>query len=135
MTGDGVFAFDDVAAGSFEFAEDGASAGEKGFADFGEADGAAEAIEQADAEFGFEFEDLLRERRLGDVRMFGGSREAAGGGDGAEVAELVEFHGKSSVIRTAFASYRQCLSIVSELDIGTMGAMYVILLSRGSGRV
>jgi hypothetical protein len=97
VAGDGVFTFDDVAAGRLEFAEDRASAGEEGFADFGEADGAAETIKQAGAEFGFEFEDLLRKRGLRDMRVFGGAGETAGGGDGTEVAELVQFHRKRSV--------------------------------------
>jgi len=96
VAGNGVFAFGDVAAGSLEFAEDGAGAREKSFAGVGEADGAAEAVKETGAEFGFEFEDLLGERGLGDVGMFGGAGEAAGVGDGAEVAELVEFHGRSN---------------------------------------
>jgi len=89
---EGIFLLDDVAAGGFEFTENGASAWKKGFADLGEADGAAEAVEEAGAEFVFKFQDLLGERRLGDVRLFGGAAEGAGFGDGAEVAELVEFH-------------------------------------------
>lgn len=62
-------------------------------AQIGEAHGAAEAIKEAAAEFGFEFLDLLGERRLGDVAFFRGAGKGGGVGDGAEVAELVEFHG------------------------------------------
>ena len=40
------------------------------------------------AEFGFEFKDLLGERWLGDVGMFGGTREAAFLGDHQEDLEF-----------------------------------------------
>ena len=92
VAGDGILALGDVAAGGFEFAEDGAGARQKSFAGVGEADGAAETVKKADAEFGFEFQDLLGQRGLRDVGMFGGAREAAGVGYRAEVTELVEFH-------------------------------------------
>ena len=62
---DGVFALDNVALGGFEFAKDGAGAGKEGLAQIGEADGAAKAVEEPGAEFGFELEDLLGKRRLG----------------------------------------------------------------------
>jgi len=91
-TADELFAFDYVAPGGFQFAKDGAGAREKRFAEFGEPDGAPEAVEEASAEFVFQFEDLLRKRRLGNVRLFCGAAERAGFGHGAEVAELVEFH-------------------------------------------
>ena len=82
--------------GAGEFVENGTRAGQKCLAQIGETHGAAEAIEEAAAEFGFEFLDLLRERRLRDVAFFRGAREGRGVGDGAEVAELVEFHGEGS---------------------------------------
>lgn len=88
----GVFLLGKIAAGGFEFAEDGAGAGKKRLADFGEAHGTAEAVEEASAEFVFEFADLLGERGLRDVGLAGGAAEAAGVDNGAEVAELVEFH-------------------------------------------
>jgi len=91
-TADGILLLDYVAASRLEFAQDAAGAGEKYFTDFGEANGAAETVEEAGAEFVFEFEDLLRERRLRDVGLLGGAGEGAGIGDSAEVAELVEFH-------------------------------------------
>jgi len=80
--------------------KDGAGSGEKGLAEISEADGAAEAIEEAPAEFGFEFLDLLGERGLRDVAFLCGAGERAGVGDGGEVAELVEFH-KGSLQSTA----------------------------------
>lgn len=82
---DGIFLFDNVAASGFEFAQDSAGAWEKCFAEFGEAHGAAEAIEEPRAKFILELEDLLRKRRLGDVRLLGGARERAGVSDGAEI--------------------------------------------------
>ena len=92
--GFGLQALGELVLGAGEFVEDGAGAGKKGFAEVGEANGAAEAIEEAAAEFGFEFENLLGERRLGDVAFFRGPGKGGGVGDGAEVAELVEFHGE-----------------------------------------
>lgn len=115
--GDGIFLFDDVAAGGFEFAQNGTSARKKCLAEFGEAHGAAEAIEEACAKFVLELENLLGKRWLSYMRLFRGPREGASVGDGAEVAELVEFH-------------RLCLSILSEVDIGTIPAPCVVLFSR-----
>ena len=74
------------------FPEDLAGAGKKSFSQIGEADGAAEAVEKARAELVFEFEYLLGKRWLGDVGLFGRAAEGAGFGNGAEVAELVQFH-------------------------------------------
>ena len=45
------------------------------------------------AEFVLELEDLLRKRRLRDVTLLGRAGEGVGVGDGAEVSELLEFHG------------------------------------------
>jgi len=72
--------------------KDGAGAREEDVAEFSEADGAAQPVEEAATELGFELQDLLRERRLRDVAALGGAGEGAGVGDGGEVAELVEFH-------------------------------------------
>ena len=52
-TADGLFLLDDVATRGFEFAQDTACARKKCLADFGEADGAAETVEEAGAEFVF----------------------------------------------------------------------------------
>jgi hypothetical protein len=95
-------AFGEFVLGDGEFVEDGSGAREECLAEIGEADGAAEAVEEAPAEFGFEFQDLLGKRRLGDVAFFGGAGEGAGFGDGGEVAELVEFH-KGSLQSTVFS--------------------------------
>ena len=89
---EGIFLLDDIAAGGFEFTKDGAGAGKESFANIREADRAAEPVEEAGAEFVFEFADLLGERGLSDVGLFSGAAEGAGFGDGAEIAELVEFH-------------------------------------------
>jgi hypothetical protein len=105
--GDGILALDDIAARCFKFTQDGTSARKKGFAEVGEADAAAETIEEAGAEFVLELEDLLGKRRLGDMGLLGGARKRAGIGNSTEVAELMEFH-------------RLCLFILSELDIGTI---------------
>ncbi len=71
----GLHAFGEFVFGGREFVEDGAGAGEKGFAEIGEADGAAEAIEEAATEFGFELLDLLGEGGLRDVAFLGGAGE------------------------------------------------------------
>jgi len=55
VTGDGVARFGDIAAGGFQFAQHSAGARQKGFTGIGEANGAAEAVKEASAEFGFEF--------------------------------------------------------------------------------
>jgi hypothetical protein len=89
---EGIFLLDDVAAGGLEFAKNGAGTGKKRFADVGEAYGAAETVEEAGAKFAFELEDLLGERRLGDVGLLGGAAEGSSFGDGAKITKLVEFH-------------------------------------------
>src|SRR5260370_552269 len=93
--GFGLQALGELVFGAGEFVENRAGAREKGFAQVREADGAAEAIEQAAAEFRFELKDLLGERGLRDVAFFGSPGERTGVGDRAEIAELVEFHGES----------------------------------------
>ena len=83
--------------------------GQEGFAEIGEADAASEAVEKARAEFVFELEDLLGERRLGDVRLFGSPREGKSFGDGTKVTKLVEFHRTvSRRKRHAKATWRCC---------------------------
>jgi len=93
---DGILAFDDIAASGFEFAKNCACTRKKRFADFGKADGTPEAIEEARTKLGFELKDLLGERGLRHVRVFGGAGETAGFDDSAEVAELMKFHGGNS---------------------------------------
>jgi hypothetical protein len=80
-----LLAFDDVAFGGFQFAQDGARSREKCLAKFGKPNGAAEAVEEARAEFIFKLEDLLGKRRLGNVRLFRGAAERAGFGHGTEI--------------------------------------------------
>jgi hypothetical protein len=115
-----IFLFNNIAARSLEFTENGAGAWKKSFADVGEANGAAEAVEEADTQFVFKFKDLLGQRRLGDMRLLGGAAEGTGFGDGAKIAELVEFHKRS--LTSAQTRHRLCLSIVSEVYIGSIGA-------------
>src|SRR6266849_3096829 len=105
---DGVLALDDVAFGGFQLAENGAGARQKCFADVGKPYRAAQAVEETRAELAFEFHDLLGEGWLRDVRLLGGAAKAAGFGDGAKVAKLMQLH-------------RLCLSILSELYIGCIG--------------
>ena len=97
--GFGLQAFGKFVLGAGEFVEDGAGTREESAAEVGQPDGAAEAIEEAAAEFGFELLNLLRERGLRDVAFFGGPGEGAGVGDGAEVAELVEFHKRAASLK------------------------------------
>jgi hypothetical protein len=51
------------------------------------------------------------------MRLLSGTAERAGFGDGAEVPELMDLHELS--LKNA---YRQCLSILSELYIGSIDA-------------
>jgi hypothetical protein len=60
---------------------------------FRKANGTAEAVEEARAEFIFQFHDLLREGRLRDVRLFRGTAKGTSFGDRAEVSKLVKLHG------------------------------------------
>ena len=89
----GILLVGQVAASGFEFAQHGAGTWQECLADFGEAHGAAKAVKQAGAEFVLQFADLLRQGWLRDVSLAGSAAEAAGVNDGAEVSELVEFHG------------------------------------------
>jgi hypothetical protein len=111
---DGGFLLDNIAAGRFEFAENGPGSREKRLAKIREANGTAKAIEQAGTEFVFELEDLLRKRRLRDVRLLGRTAETAGFRNGTEVTKLMDFH-------------RLYLSIVSELYIGSIGGVLLRL--------
>ena len=73
--GDRIFALDDIASGGFEFAQNGPRAWEECFADIGEANGAAQTIEESRAKFVLQLEDLLGEGGLRDVRMLRGAAE------------------------------------------------------------
>jgi hypothetical protein len=115
--GNGIFALDNLATGGFKFTENGAGAGQEGLPEIGETNGAAEPVEKPGAKFVFEFENLLGEGRLRDMRLFGGTAERACFGYRAEVTELMKLH----VLRLKIY-YRQCLSILSELYIGSIEA-------------
>ncbi len=91
----GLQALGDFVLGGGELVEDGAGAREKRLAEVGEANGAAQAIKQAAAEFGFELEYLLGEGRLRNVATLGSAGEGARVRDRTEVAKLVEFHGRA----------------------------------------
>ena len=66
------------------------------------------------------------------MRVLGSAGKGKSFGNGAEVAKLVEFHGigmsrpkrsrNSNSPAVSRFGYRLCLSIVSELGIGTMAA-------------
>ena len=58
----------------------------------GRDDAAAGALEQLGAELGLEPADLVRERRLGDVKLLGGAGEVAVAGDRLGVDELAQLH-------------------------------------------
>jgi len=103
-----LLAFDNIAASGFELSKHGAGARKESFAEIGQANGAAKPVKETRAKLVFEFENLLGKRRLRNVRLFSSTAEAAGFGDGAKIAELMEFH-------------RLCLFILSELDIGIIG--------------
>jgi hypothetical protein len=66
--------------------------GQKGFAEIGETSETWEAIEKLRAKLVFEFANLLRERRLRDVLLFGRSCEVSRASDGAEISQLMQFH-------------------------------------------
>jgi hypothetical protein len=58
----------------------------------GKASGTAQAIEESRAKFVFQLADLLRQRRLRNVRLPRGTAETAGVHNGAKVAKLMKFH-------------------------------------------
>ena len=64
-------------------------AGDQGLPVMGKADAAAEAVKERYAQCRFQFLNLLRKRRLGEVFFFGGPDKAAGARYREKVAELV----------------------------------------------
>ena len=58
----------------------------------GRHDAAAGALEQLHAQLDLELPDLLRQRRLGDVKLLRRAREVPVAGDGLGVAELAQLH-------------------------------------------
>ncbi len=75
------------AAGVVQHAADLAGARQQGAAGLGQADLAADAVEQPGVELLFQCGDALADRWLGQVQAFAGGREAAGFGDGDEGVE------------------------------------------------
>src|SRR6202030_4337001 len=92
-------------------------AGKKRFAQIGEADGAAEAVEEARAELVFEFEYLLGKRRLGHMRLFSRAAEGAGFSNGAEVPKLMQFHDRGAPFSVSLHSDAFCSA---RLQAGTL---------------
>ena len=97
----------DVATSGLELAKDRASPGEKRFPHLRETNSTPETVKEAGTKFVFQFADLLREGRLRDVRLLRAAAEAAGIGDGAEVAELVKFHSARSRSQMAVVGGRK----------------------------
>ena len=83
------------AARIVEHVEDAIGARQQGATGFGEADFAAQAVEQAHLELLLEGGDAFAHRRLGQVQAFTGYRETAGFGHGDEGIEVGEVHGRS----------------------------------------
>ncbi|MCY1367230.1 hypothetical protein D9M69_541560 [compost metagenome] len=80
------------AAGVVQYIENLVGTRQQGAAGFGEADFAAEAVEQAHLELLFQACDALAHRRLGEVQASCGLGEAAGFGDGEKGIEAGEIH-------------------------------------------
>ena len=76
---------------AIDVAERALSAFEEGGSGGGEGDGARGAVEERVAEDGFEFADLLGERRLREMETQGGAAEVEFFRYGDEVAEVAEF--------------------------------------------
>src|SRR5260370_34126379 len=90
--GDRRLALDNVAACRFEVNKNSPGARKKSASELRRTNGAAEAIEEPRPQFVFKFANLLRKRRLRDVRLLRRAAEATGVGDGAKIAKLVKFH-------------------------------------------
>jgi hypothetical protein len=82
----------DLLACAVQFGEDAAGSGGDHLSGLGGGDPSARALEQGCAEFSFELSDLVRERRLGDVELFGRAGEMAVTGDRFDALELPKLH-------------------------------------------
>lgn len=71
-----------------------------GLARVGGADATAAAVEQLDADDPLQLLDLLRQRRLRDVQLFGGAREVAVLGHRDQIAEVTQFRTHERSIET-----------------------------------
>ena len=81
------------AAGVVQHVEDLIGAGQQGPPGLGQADFAAQAVEQSYLQLLFQTGDALADGRLGQVQAFAGAREAAGLGDGDKGVEVGQVHG------------------------------------------
>ncbi len=81
-----------VVSGLVDVGEDRACPLEVGPAGLGEVDAAGGAVEQLDAELGFQLADLLGERRLGHVEPLGGATEVTLLGHRHEVPKVAQIH-------------------------------------------
>jgi hypothetical protein len=116
-----VFELGDVAASGFDFAKDRAGTRQKYFPEFRETNGTPETVEEAGAEFVFEFVNLLREGGLRDMGLLSAAAEAGGIGDSAEVAELVKFHSARSGSQMSVVGDRKTV----HLGIGNAYLLYL----------
>ena len=86
----------EVAAHALELAEDAPRPLRDGLPGLGRDDAAAGALEQLGAELGLEPPDLVRERRLRDVKLLRRAGEVAMAGHRLGVHELAQLHRDSS---------------------------------------
>src|SRR5450756_976969 len=86
---------EDLGAGTLVQVEDLATIAVEHLAGVGGDHGAARAVEQGRLELALEAADLLAGRRLGDVHLVGGQREAPAVDDAAEQPDLADVHKRS----------------------------------------
>ncbi|MOA24830.1 hypothetical protein D3C78_1455260 [compost metagenome] len=101
------------AAGIVQHVEHLAGARQQRAACFGEADLAADAVEQARIELLFEGGDALADRRLGEVQALASGREAAGLGDGDEGVEAGQIHVRIPIGYSKHEKYEFASSVAS----------------------
>jgi hypothetical protein len=101
--------------GAFEVGEGGGGVGAVGVAGGGEANRAADAVEEGDAEGFFEAADGEGERGLGDVEGAGGAGEVEGTGGGEEGVEVGEggFEGGGG---HCFSQWVGCVLLIGTMD-------------------
>ena len=79
--------------GFIQFAKNALRLWQEGLSEYRELGRTRQAVEQPRPQLRFEFQDLLRERRLRDMLHFGSAGKRAMPGDSAEIAKLMDFHG------------------------------------------
>jgi hypothetical protein len=84
--------------------QDEAGMGEQFLAFGGEQHAAGTAVEERDAEIGFERLDADAERRLRDMQLFGSGKDRAAFGDGNEIAQVTQVHGTGQGFRDCRSS-------------------------------